>query len=55
MHLFRKAHTLYQDPIPKELSPSFWESEDRSPMRWEGFPAVLSGIEHELGDCSLPS
>ncbi|RPD64974.1 hypothetical protein L227DRAFT_571426 [Lentinus tigrinus ALCF2SS1-6] len=49
MHFFRKAHSLYQDPIPKELSPSFWESEDRSPVQWEGFPAVLPGIEHELG------
>ncbi|KAI0721227.1 ER-golgi trafficking TRAPP I complex 85 kDa subunit-domain-containing protein [Cerioporus squamosus] len=49
MHFFRKAHSLYQDRIPKELSPSFWECEDRSPMHWEGFPAVLPGIEHELG------
>ncbi|KAI0715153.1 ER-golgi trafficking TRAPP I complex 85 kDa subunit-domain-containing protein [Earliella scabrosa] len=49
MYFFRKAHDLYQDPVPKELSPSFWESEDKSPMRWEGFPAVLPGIEHELG------
>ena len=49
MYLFRKAHTLYQDRVPKELSPSFWESEDHSPMQWEGFSAILPGIEHELG------
>ncbi|KAI0778588.1 ER-golgi trafficking TRAPP I complex 85 kDa subunit-domain-containing protein [Trametes elegans] len=49
MYFFRKAHDLYQDPPPKELSPSFWESEDRSSVRWEGFPAVLPAIEHELG------
>ncbi|KAI0800868.1 ER-golgi trafficking TRAPP I complex 85 kDa subunit-domain-containing protein [Fomes fomentarius] len=49
MYFFRKAYGLYQDPIPKELSPSFWESEDKSPTLWEGFPAILPGIEHELG------
>ncbi len=49
MLFFRKAHGLYQDRIPKELSPSFWEIEDRSPTRWDGFPAVLPGIDHELG------
>ena len=50
MYFFRKAHDLYQDRIPKELSPSFWESEDRSSLQWEGFSAVLPGIEHELGN-----
>ncbi|KAH9897998.1 ER-golgi trafficking TRAPP I complex 85 kDa subunit-domain-containing protein [Cubamyces lactineus] len=49
MYFFRKAHELYQVPPPKELSPSFWESEDRSPTQWEGFSAVLPAIEHELG------
>ncbi|KAI0639808.1 ER-golgi trafficking TRAPP I complex 85 kDa subunit-domain-containing protein [Trametes polyzona] len=49
MYFFRKAHNLYRDPPPKELSPSFWESEDRSPTQWEGFSAVLPAIEHELG------
>ncbi|KAH9944035.1 ER-golgi trafficking TRAPP I complex 85 kDa subunit-domain-containing protein [Epithele typhae] len=49
MYFFRKAHDLFQDRIPKELSPSFWESEDRTSMQWEGFHAVLPGIEHELG------
>ncbi|KAI8981263.1 ER-golgi trafficking TRAPP I complex 85 kDa subunit-domain-containing protein [Trametes punicea] len=49
MYFFRRAHDLYQNPPPKELSPSFWESEDRSPTQWEGFSAVLPAIEHELG------
>ncbi|KAI0830719.1 ER-golgi trafficking TRAPP I complex 85 kDa subunit-domain-containing protein [Trametes gibbosa] len=49
MYFFRKAHSLYRDSPSKELSPAFWESEDRSPTEWEGFPAVLSAIEHELG------
>lgn len=49
MYFFRKAHDLYQDPMPKELSPSFWESEDRSSLHWQGFSAVVPGIEHELG------
>ncbi|KAI0361180.1 hypothetical protein OH77DRAFT_1417397 [Trametes cingulata] len=49
MYFFRKAHDLYQNPPPKELSPSFWESEDRSPTQWAGFPSVLPSIEHELG------
>lgn len=50
MYFFRKAHGLYQDPLPKELSPSFWESEDRSALHWEGFSAIVPGIEHELGE-----
>ncbi|TBU62053.1 ER-golgi trafficking TRAPP I complex 85 kDa subunit-domain-containing protein [Dichomitus squalens] len=49
LFFFRKAHDLYQDHIPKELSPSFWESEDRSSLHWEGFSAVVPGIEHALG------
>ncbi|KAI0652274.1 ER-golgi trafficking TRAPP I complex 85 kDa subunit-domain-containing protein [Trametes meyenii] len=49
MYFFRKAHDLYRDRPPKELSPSFWESEDRSATQWEGFSAVLPAIEHELG------
>ncbi|KAL7285211.1 hypothetical protein ACG7TL_000304 [Trametes sanguinea] len=49
MYFFRRAHELYQNPPPKELSPSFWESEDRSTTQWEGFSAVIPAIEHELG------
>ncbi|KAH9858208.1 ER-golgi trafficking TRAPP I complex 85 kDa subunit-domain-containing protein [Lenzites betulinus] len=49
MFFFRKAHGLFRDPPSKELSPAFWESEDRSPTGWEGFSAVLPAIEHELG------
>lgn len=51
MFFFRKAQRLYRDRPPKELSPAFWESEDRSPTQWEGFTAVLPAIEHELGQC----
>ena len=49
MYFFRKSHTLYTSVPDKELSPSFWESEDKNPMQWRGFDAVLPGIEHELG------
>ncbi|KAH9837148.1 ER-golgi trafficking TRAPP I complex 85 kDa subunit-domain-containing protein [Rhodofomes roseus] len=49
MFLFRRAHDLYKSQAPKELSPSFWESEARDPADWTGFPSVLPGIEHELG------
>lgn len=49
MFFFRKAHDLYRMQVPRELSPSFWDSEARDPADWEGFPAVLPGIEHELG------
>ncbi|KAH9950452.1 ER-golgi trafficking TRAPP I complex 85 kDa subunit-domain-containing protein [Amylocystis lapponica] len=49
MYFFRKALQLYQVPHEKELSPSFWESEDRDPADWPGFEAILPGIEHKLG------
>ncbi|KIP12403.1 hypothetical protein PHLGIDRAFT_27246 [Phlebiopsis gigantea 11061_1 CR5-6] len=49
LYFFRQAHQLYKQPIDKELSPSFWESENRSPLHWKGFDAVQPGIEHELG------
>lgn len=49
MFFFRKAHSLYKMQVPKELSPSFWDGEARDPADWVGFPAVLPGIEHELG------
>ena len=38
---------------PKELSPSFWDSEGRRPEDWRGFEAVLPGIEHEIGKLSF--
>ncbi|EKM61151.1 uncharacterized protein PHACADRAFT_190295 [Phanerochaete carnosa HHB-10118-sp] len=49
LYLFRQAHQLYCQPPDKNLSPSFWDSEDRSPSQWRGFDEVLPGIEHELG------
>lgn len=52
MYFFRKAHELYQSPAPKSLSPAFWEGEDVDPAAWNGFEAVLTGIEHSLGNHS---
>jgi trafficking protein particle complex subunit 8 len=49
LYLFRQSHQLYKQPSDKNFSPSFWESEDKSPAYWQGFDAVLPGIEHELG------
>ncbi|KAJ6574977.1 ER-golgi trafficking TRAPP I complex 85 kDa subunit-domain-containing protein [Mycena capillaripes] len=49
MYFLRKAHGLYKIRPPKELSPSFWDSEGRSPSDEEGFDAIISGIEHPLG------
>ncbi|KAF8213184.1 ER-golgi trafficking TRAPP I complex 85 kDa subunit-domain-containing protein [Mycena galopus ATCC 62051] len=49
MYFLRKAHGLYKIRPPKELSPSFWDAENRSPSDENGFDAILSGIEHPLG------
>lgn len=49
MHFFRRAQELYLARRPKELSPSFWDSEGVDPDSWPGFESVLPGIEHELG------
>ena len=49
LYLFRQTYQLYRQPPDKTLSPSFWDSEDRSVSPWRGFETVLSGIEHELG------
>lgn len=40
---------LYQVPPEKNLSPSFWESEEKEPTQWQGFNAIVPGIEHALG------
>jgi trafficking protein particle complex subunit 8 len=49
MYFLRKAQELYSMPPPKELSPSFWDSEAKSAMVAEGLEDILSGIEHPLG------
>ncbi|KAJ7654956.1 ER-golgi trafficking TRAPP I complex 85 kDa subunit-domain-containing protein [Mycena polygramma] len=49
MYFLRKAHGLYKIRPQKELSPSFWDSEGRSPSDEDGFDAIISGIEHPLG------
>jgi hypothetical protein len=40
---------MYESPIEKEFSPSFWESEDKSQKDWKGFEGIVPGIEHALG------
>ena len=55
LYLFRQTYQLYSQPPDKELSPSFWDSEDRSPSQWTGPDAVIPGIEHELGELSCAS
>ncbi|KAK0478294.1 ER-golgi trafficking TRAPP I complex 85 kDa subunit-domain-containing protein [Armillaria novae-zelandiae] len=49
MYFLRKAHELYKVRLPKELSPSFWDSEGKSPSSTEDLNAMLSVIEHPLG------
>jgi hypothetical protein len=44
---------MYQSPVEKELSPSFWEIEDKSSKHWEGFGGIVPGIEHALGIINL--
>ncbi|KAG6819496.1 hypothetical protein H0H93_011310 [Arthromyces matolae] len=49
MFFLRRAHELYSNRPIKSLSPSFWESEGRSPLEMYGVDAIMSGIEHPLG------
>jgi hypothetical protein len=49
MYFLRRAHDMYELTPQKELSPSFWESEGRTPSTTEGFDAIMAGIEHPLG------
>lgn len=51
-YFFRRAQMMYESPIEKEFSPSFWESEDRSQEDWKGFEGIVPGIEHALGRMS---
>ena len=45
---------MYESPIDKEFSPSFWEGEDRTQKDWKGFEGIVPGIEHVLGRiCSI--
>ena len=53
MYFLRKAQELYSTPSPKELSPSFWDSEGKSSFGDEGLEDILSGIEHPLGPKKL--
>ncbi|KAF4623241.1 hypothetical protein D9613_002112 [Agrocybe pediades] len=49
MYFLRRAEELYSVRPPKELSPSFWDSEGKSPTTAEGLEDILSGIAHPLG------
>lgn len=49
MHFLRRAHELYQVKLERTLSPSFWDSEGRTPDDWQGFEAIQPGIESALG------
>lgn len=40
---------MYESPMEKEFSPSFWEIEDKSPKSWKGFEGVVPGVEQALG------
>ncbi|KAH9486608.1 hypothetical protein JR316_0000673 [Psilocybe cubensis] len=49
MYFLRKAQDLYSVSPPKELSPSFWDSEGKSPSGTEGLEDIMAGIAHPLG------
>lgn len=48
-YFLKRAQVMYESPIEKEFSPSFWEIENKSPKDWKGFEGVLPGVEHALG------
>jgi hypothetical protein len=48
MHFLAKAQELYTFKIEKDLSPSFWEVDERKPDDWEGFQGIRPGINHAL-------
>ncbi|KAH7928488.1 hypothetical protein BV22DRAFT_1082749 [Leucogyrophana mollusca] len=49
MYFLRRAHELFKLRPEKSLSPSFWDSEGKAAIEYQGFDAVMSGIEHPLG------
>ena len=53
-YFLRRAQMMYESPIEKEFSPSFWESEDKSQKEWKGFEGIVPGVEHALGRKSPP-
>ncbi|KAH6916862.1 ER-golgi trafficking TRAPP I complex 85 kDa subunit-domain-containing protein [Coprinopsis sp. MPI-PUGE-AT-0042] len=48
VYFLRKAQELFEIRPPKELSPSFWESEGKSESAREDFVDVRAGVEHPL-------
>jgi len=51
MYLHRRAHELSISRPDRLLSPSFWMAENKQPSDFQGFDAVMSGIQHPLGKC----
>ncbi|KIY70143.1 hypothetical protein CYLTODRAFT_392434 [Cylindrobasidium torrendii FP15055 ss-10] len=49
MYFLRKAHGLYQNRPLKELSPSFWDSENKKENSSAAVADIISAIEHPLG------
>ncbi|KAG9222665.1 hypothetical protein CCMSSC00406_0004579 [Pleurotus cornucopiae] len=49
MYFLRRAHDMYASPLPKSLSPAFWESEGKDPANRERPVSIMAGIEHPLG------
>lgn len=53
MYFLRRAHELSISRPDRLLSSSFWMSEGKQASDFKGFDAVMSGIEHPLGECLL--
>jgi len=49
VYFLRKVQELYVNRPQKELSPSFWDSQGKSPTNIEGLESIMAGIEHPLG------
>lgn len=52
MYFLRKAEELYKVRPQKNLSPAFWDADEKSPDDWEGFEAIGPGLGHALGPSS---
>src|SRR6266540_3494578 len=55
MYFLRRVQELYANRPQKELSPSFWDSEGKSPTNNEGLESIMAGIEHRLGPYNADS
>jgi hypothetical protein len=50
MYFLRKSHQIYEAPLERLLSPSFWESEEKEPDSKDTNTNMLVGIDHPLGN-----